>query len=213
MILANHFQLYGLWYTILCNAATDDEANDYMRAHEDAGLLAITPDGRRIVAAKSDKGRAVPDTPDRKTILAMLHAWVAQRPGLDENNYGDTADYRSDLRSIARDCTQAHRLLRFVELHHSIDAARLMKATRDAFGGRLTIEPNPKKPGEWHIDYCTGQYWPTEYRSAVCAVLASAIWSWYRDECVPDDVENKGEAIRKWAYREFGRGIGARWFK
>jgi hypothetical protein len=31
------------------------------------------------------------------------------------------------------------------------------------------------------LDYCTGQYFPTEYRRAACAVLASALWSAKRD--------------------------------
>ena len=33
------------------------------------------------------------------------------------------------------------------------------------------------------IDYCTGQYWPTEYRPAVCRLLSSVIWHWIR-QCI-----------------------------
>lgn len=40
-------------------------------------------------------------------------------------------------------------------------------------------------PGAVTIDYCTGQYWPTEYRRAVCAVLASAIWDYWREHAMP----------------------------
>lgn len=33
------------------------------------------------------------------------------------------------------------------------------------------------KPGAGRLEYTTGQYWPTEYRKAACAVLASALWA------------------------------------
>jgi hypothetical protein len=36
-------------------------------------------------------------------------------------------------------------------------------------------------PGGVSLDYCTGQYWPTEYRAAVCAVLASLLWAHARE--------------------------------
>src|SRR3990167_287401 len=39
--------------------------------------------------------------------------------------------------------------------------------------------------GSTSIDYCTGQYFPTEYRKAACAVLASALWAWTREHAMP----------------------------
>jgi len=60
------------------------------------------------------------------------------------------------------------------------------------------------------VEYCTGQYWPTEYRRATCAVLASAIWFRLRDDVQGDD---KAEAIRKAARRELSRPVAARWFR
>lgn len=40
-------------------------------------------------------------------------------------------------------------------------------------------------PHKIKIDYCTGQYWPTEYRAAVCSVAASTLWDWVRDRAMP----------------------------
>jgi hypothetical protein len=48
------------------------------------------------------------------------------------------------------------------------------------------------------LDYTTGQYWPTEYRRAAAAVLASALWSYWRD-CVP--ATPAGYAVIGWGNR------------
>jgi hypothetical protein len=138
----------------------------------------------------------------KESLLIALRAFVAQRPGLEFGNYGDVSAYRSEMRSITRDCTEARALLRYVE-RSGITAERIVAASLRAFSGRLNLAPS----GEgWRIDYCTGQYWPTEYRRAVCAVLASAIWYYWRDD------ESTGESLRRNARLEFGRGIASRWF-
>lgn len=82
------------------------------------------------------------------------------------------------------------------------------------------------------IDYCTGQYFPTEYRRAVCAVLASALWYYTREHCMPTvgtapcgsgkaeadkyfdgkKAVSAGDWLRAHFRNEFGRGIAARWF-
>jgi hypothetical protein len=138
----------------------------------------------------------------KESILAALHKFVAQRPGLEFGNYGDCASYRAELRGITRDCTEARRLLRYVE-RSSMTAEQIIDASKHAFSGRLTITPTDTG---YSLSYCTGQYWPTEYRSAVCAVLASAIWAHWRDET------STGDSLRRAARNEFGRGIASRWF-
>lgn len=121
--------------------------------------------------------------PTKEQIVALLDAWIRQRPGLEFANYGDLSAYRSELRSITKDGTEAKQLLRYVAGRDSITADMLLEGFR-AYSGRLSIAPG-KKPGTWRLDYCTGQYWPTEYRRAACAVLASAVWAHLRDECMP----------------------------
>jgi hypothetical protein len=114
---------------------------------------------------------------DRAAILEALERWIRQRPGLDYGNYGDPVAYRAEVRSIGRDLQDARALLRAVE-RRSITAADLRRAFESAFSGRLSWDGK-------RLDYTTGQYWPTEYRRAVAAVLASALWAYWRDHCMP----------------------------
>jgi hypothetical protein len=81
--------------------------------------------------------------------------------------------------------------------------------------------PSRHKPNGLRIDYCTGQYFPTEYRKAVCAVLASALWG---NRCRTAyevlgpaahetiNGQSPGDRIRAHFQREFGRGIASRYF-
>lgn len=141
---------------------------------------------------------------DKAAILSALRAWIAQRPGFDPCNY-DAAGYRADCRRVARQRRDALEMLRFVELSASITGPMLADSFRHSFSGRLS----------WNgvrLDYCTGQYWPTEYRAAAAAVLAGAIWAWLRNECCPHDEPHKGDWIRSAARRNFGRSIASRWF-
>lgn len=170
------------------------------------------------------------ESPDneREQILAALHRWINQRPGLDPRNYGTDCNgwsaYRSESRSITRDLHDARQLLAAVSWRTSIGAKALKDALRHSYSGRLTWN------GE-SLDYCTGQYWPTEFRRAVCAVLASALWAYARDN-MPEPVTKQygsasdhpmqtvqlydglraGDWLRRWARRELGARIARRWF-
>jgi hypothetical protein len=150
---------------------------------------------------------------ERERILDALRAWVAQRPGLDPRNYiGDWRDtagraaYRAESRAITRDKHDALALLRAVEWRTGIDADMLKDSLRESYSDRLSWDGQ-------RLDYCTGQYWPTEYRRAACAVLASALWKYTRDNMVAIDGAIDGDTIRARLRREFGRSIAARWFR
>ena len=160
--------------------------------------------------------------PSKSTILAALDAWIRQRPGLDYGNYGDWTAYRSELRSIGKDLQHARAMLNYVAWHDSITAEMILDCARS---GRLSIKVEGNKV---RVDYCTGQYWPTEYRPAVCRLLSSVIWDYWRDHCMPEGqlVHNSetgetikryqglraGDWLRKNAAREFGTSIARRWF-
>ena len=154
---------------------------------------------------------------DKTKLIAALDTFIRQRPGLDYGNYGDPVAYRAEVRSIGKDLQHARALLRYVEWHESITAAMIVDASKHAFSGRLTIT---EENGQIVLDYCTGQYWPTEYRRAVCGVLSSAIWGWLRENAPVDagpiephsNLQNLGGYIRTQARRELGRSIAARWF-
>lgn len=141
--------------------------------------------------------------PTKEQIIALLDAWIRQRPGLDYGNYGDPVAYRAEVRSIGQDLQHARTLLRAVEL--SLMPVECLIDGFRAFSGRLSLIETPKG---YALDYCTGQYWPTEYRSAACAVLASALWDHYRDGLPA----GSGDKLRAKFKRQFGRTIANRWF-
>ncbi len=143
----------------------------------------------------------------KETIIACLRKFIAQRPGLEFGNYGDVSAYRSEMRSITKDRHHAEAMLSSVAWRDSITADTILEASKHAFSGRLTItEPTP---GRFVLDYCTGQYWPTEYRRAVCSVLSSALWDYWRECGGP---ASTGDTIRKTAAAELSRSIAQRWF-
>jgi len=144
----------------------------------------------------------------KQQIICALYTFIGQRPGLEYGNYGEPVSYRAEVRAIGKDLTQARQLLRYVELRASITADDIIDASKRAYSGRLTITASDD--GKVLIDYCTGQYWPTEYRKAACAVLAQAIWAWYRENI--SDTAKPGDYLRASFRREFGRGMAARWF-
>jgi hypothetical protein len=75
--------------------------------------------------------------------------------------------YQRELRGIQKDFRRVKELAaQAIALGIGDDA--VIEAAKHAFSGRL----------EWkgyNWNYCTGQYWPTEYRKAIAAVLDAAI--------------------------------------
>lgn len=144
----------------------------------------------------------------KQQLIAALYAFINQRSGIDFRDYqsGDwkasRESFLGDYRPILKHGRQARALLRAVELRDSITVQNLMEASR-AYSGRLKFVENEKGVA---VDYCTGQYFPTEYRNAACAVLAQCLWDYWR----PD--YKTGDEIRKQARREFGRAIASEWF-
>jgi hypothetical protein len=143
-------------------------------------------------------------------ITAGLFDFINQRPGLDPRNYishwaddaGRTA-YRSESRQITRDLQDARTLLR--EVSGRTFTQDQWAAAFRAYSGRLSWDGT-------RLDYCTGQYWPTEYRRAVCAVVASLLWHDYREAIGGMDLSSGGDAIRTHFRQRFGRGLAKRWF-
>ncbi len=134
-------------------------------------------------------------TTDKEKMTDALSVFIRQRAGLEFGNYGDLKSYRQEQRSITKDRHQAEELLRFIINSPSITAERLSSS------GRL----------EWkgdRFEYTTGQYFPTEYRRAVCSHLSSVVWNWLREEC---NCETR-EKIQASAKRNFSRAVAQRWF-
>ncbi len=169
-------------------------------------------------------------TISKETVISALRKFVAQRPGLEFGNYGNVKAYRAELRQITKDRHHAEKLLSAVAWRDSITAEQIIEAAKHAYSGRLSLEPTDD--GAVRIDYCTGQYFPTEYRRAVCAVLSSVLWDYWRDgmpkpftpplctgEWYPQRDKrglivpvSAGKYLRTKAMQEFGRSIASRWF-
>lgn len=195
----------------------------------------------------------------KEAICNALAAFIRQRPGLDPRNYishgADDAGrraYFSEQRAIARDKRDAETLLLAVRHNDGISADYILEAARSAYSGRLTLtlETRERMPAATSaggnyadrpytetlckIDYCTGQYFPTEYRRAVAAVCASALWSWQREHMpsraklvIGDEskthtrqegyelggkIVSAGDWLRRKFRQDFGSAIQKRWF-
>lgn len=142
----------------------------------------------------------------KAAILQALQVFIAQRPGMDPRNYGDWASYRQESREVTRDRAHAETLLHSVEWRDSIGADAIIEGFRGAFSGRLKITEAPD--GKVTVDYTTGQYFPTEYRRAVCAGLSAVLWGYFRSNGA-----QTGDDIRKQARIALPRAIARRWFR
>jgi hypothetical protein len=143
----------------------------------------------------------------KENIIAALHAFANQRPGLDFANYGEVSSYRQEYRRITRQLCDFRQLVRFVEMS-GITGEEIEASAKSAFSSRLSLVERGDKVG---VSYCTGQYWPTEYRAAACAVLANALWQYHRAD-IPKDAEKPGDLLRAKFRRMFGANIQKRWF-
>ena len=134
-----------------------------------------------------------------QSTLQKLVAFVNQRPGLDFCNYGDVKAYRSESREITADRNDFFELLAFANLYSEDLNADLTKYLTEN-SGRLTMD----KDG--NLNYCTGQYFPTEYRPAANRVLVSIIWNELRK------IHDTGDQIRKAAKRNVSRRVVRNYF-
>ncbi len=145
----------------------------------------------------------------KETIIQAMRKFIGQRSGIDFRDY-QTGDWKAsreafngDYRPMLRAGQDARVLLAAVSARDGITAENIVAACR-AFAGRLQLV---ERVDSVAVDYTTGQYFPTEYRNAACAVLATALWDYARAQGYAT-----GNEIRKWARGEFGRGIASRWF-
>jgi hypothetical protein len=145
-------------------------------------------------------GRAITDAH-----LAALTKWVNQRPGLDFGNYGNVAAYRAEVRSITKDRADFQAIAR--ELAYRSTTHVHWHIAFRAFSGRLT--PTYRDDGSISLAYCVGQYWPTEYRRAACAVIASVLWQLARE----DRDDSTGDTLRDHFRSVFPRNVARRWFQ
>ena len=139
----------------------------------------------------------------KNEIINALYTFANKRPQLEYSNYGDFSSYSQESRAITKDLHHARALLRKVELS-GISAEELLEASKEAFSGRLEITATDD--GLAKVSYCVGQYFPTEYRKAVAAVCARALWNYWKTDA------NDADRIRNTARRELPRAIARAYF-
>lgn len=140
----------------------------------------------------------------RTQILHALDAFLESRPGFDPANYaGAPQAYRADYRRAYQHLQDGRALLRAVSWRDGIDADTIARAKHHRIDFRPSATGNTVE-----VDYCTGQYYPVEFRAAVCHTLSSALWDYFRERCGCQTAD----AIRTMARRELGRSIARRWF-
>lgn len=141
-----------------------------------------------------------------KTTVEKLQKFVSQRAGLDYANYGDLRSFRAEQREITKDLHDFRELLSLAFVRMDNLNERLTEYLEKS-SGRLTL-----KDGK--LEYCTGQYFPVEYRPAANRVLANLIFADYRDEKDKDgnNYYKDGEAIRKAIKRNVSRRVFRNYF-
>lgn len=130
--------------------------------------------------------------------------FLGQRPGMDPRNYCTPRDggegwrlYRREAAEVARDKRDALCLLAWAYVN--LEESAFLRAF-ELQGERLHL-------ANGRLEYTTGQYWPTEYRAAVCRRLASLFW-----HSVPFEAGSHRKNVQAKAKRAFSRGIVSRWF-
>jgi hypothetical protein len=140
-------------------------------------------------------------------LAGMLRAFVCARPGLEPGNYSDCASYRADSRKATEQRNDALTMLDRIALgefwcHDPRESYARAMIHELSNGARLSLA---FENGEFRIDYCAGQYWPLEYRAAVCRMLARAWWRIHSKDY-------HGTSMAQAARFAFSRGIVARYF-
>ena len=138
------------------------------------------------------------------TYIAALRAFILQRPRFEPANYANCASaYRADYRRCLADRDDALQLLAHVS--RATDGATMEASIADALrSGRLEWNADAQA-----FDYCTGQYFPTEYRNAACQLLARALWAYWRGNA-PADCSR--EVMTRIARDVLGKRLARRWF-
>lgn len=155
----------------------------------------------------------------RDQILSALESFASQRPGIEPGNYGDWQSYRSESRSVTRDLHDAHALIGACCRYPSLVTEEILRESFRAYSGRLKL--SDCENGSVSLDYCTGQYFPTEYRKAVCSVLGSALFQAMRENLLRVSAERfqrdgvvtevAGDSIRKGVRNLIGARLQRRW--
>jgi len=136
---------------------------------------------------------------EKSMILGSIAHFISQPPRLEVRNYVSSGNdwqgwraIRQERQSITKDLKTAKFMLPMVQAQ--VPLGILLESFR-AYSGRLEWNGNK-------LEYTAGQYFPTEYRKAACAVLSQALWTTWREN---------GSNPRETAQRTLPKAV-ASWF-
>ena len=148
-------------------------------------------------------------------LTSALRAFLNQPPRLFSRKYASIAEFRAARKVVARDRSDALRMLERVEKTEGISREGILHAWRGvprltlATGDRISIGYHPQKS------------WAMEYRSAVAVICALALHDFWLTQMPKGELIGElylyhgltaGEWLRRRAARELGDGTAARWF-
>lgn len=136
-------------------------------------------------------------------ILKAFSRWISQPDRCDPRDYGDSRDaWWQEKRGIAKQKTRARKALNQAR-KYPLDAEAMQRALNGAFSGRL----------QWNgqaFEYCTGQYFPTEFALAAAVVLEAYVND-VRPKFTPTE-EQRGQWWDIVAIERANYNAGGHWF-
>lgn len=126
---------------------------------------------------KNMKKETTITAPDYSGTIEKLKAFVEQRPGFEFVNYGSMKYYKADYSKALKDKNSFYEILALAQnfvTYSELQETLFIYLKRNS--GRLTLDENN------NLQYCVGQYFPTEYRAAACRILAGLVWDIVRDQ-------------------------------
>jgi hypothetical protein len=128
--------------------------------------------------------------------ITLLQEFAEQRPGLEFGNYGCRQSYASERRTIQKQLRHARLIL---------EACNSLGVSDECWN--YAMETDRLKIRNGVVDFTACQYFPTEYRLAVCRVAMSAIWAHF----LTVGCKTRGEIARN-ARKHIPAAIVRRWF-
>lgn len=121
---------------------------------------------------------ALDHTASTSLALRAVIIFAAQNPNFEWANYA-TSDYKNSLKNYRADASPVSREWNKIcgllwQTRHVIDDD-VISAAKQVYSGRFSVFPCCADPVLWRVEYCAGQYFPTEYRRAAFLTIERAI--------------------------------------
>ena len=130
------------------------------------GIMKINKEYRDITNNLVKETIEILNKTDKPFLIKLFRDFINQKPNIDRHDYSSYSMLQNEYNKISK---QKQKALAQLELFEILPLVKevLAHSLVYAFSGRLRLKSNK----EIYLDYCTGQYFPTEYRLAIYHVL------------------------------------------